>query len=124
MKDKVIAAVIMAVTVLSVFINTFVLERQISAVIDEVDAIEIRDEGAKGLEDAARDAYDLFKKKEAYISLTVNHDDLTNIEESFAELIGYLSVDDADGARVVKNRLFDSLEHLRRLSGFNIDAII
>jgi hypothetical protein len=34
------------------------------------------------------------------------------------------ALDDAKGASVVKNRLTDSLSHLRRLSGFNIDAII
>ena len=40
------------------------------------------------------------------------------------EMIGYLSVNDTDNARVTKNRLISYLEHLRRLSGFNIDAVI
>jgi hypothetical protein len=39
-------------------------------------------------------------------------------------MIGYLEIGDSDNARVVKNRLTHSIEHLRRLSTFTIDAII
>ena len=49
---------------------------------------------------------------------------MTSIEDCFVEMIGYISVNDIDNATVVKYRLKRSLEHLRRLSGFNIDAII
>ena len=121
MKVKIFAVVTLIVTVVAVSINTAVLEKQISEVTEAVTALNVNDENAQ---ETATVIYDDFRKKETYISLTVNHDDLTNIEEGFAELIGYLEIGDTDGAYVTKNRLLDSIDHLRRLSGFNIDAII
>ena len=73
---------------------------------------------------AGGEPYRTTYEKELFISLTVNHEDLTNIEEGFAEMIGCLSVGDTAGAQITKSRLIDSLEHLGRLSGFNFDAII
>ena len=97
---------------------------QINEITKNVNALNIIGENYETLVNEAEVAYDGFKKKESYISLTVNHNDLTNIEELFSEMIGYIKIDDRDEATVTKNRLLDSLEHLRRLSGFNIDAII
>ena len=65
-----------------------------------------------------------FQKHERYISLTVSHDDLTNIEEGFAELIGAANAKDEERLVAVKSRLKDSLEHLGRLSGINLDSIL
>ena len=100
------------------------MDRQIKGLYDDTAKIEIGDSDIQAVERSVRALYDEFKKKETFISLTVNHEDLTRIEESFSEIIGYLSVGNADDAMVIKNRLLDSLEHLRRLSGFNIDSII
>ena len=116
MKVKIFAVVTLLLTVGFVVFNTIKLGRDIAHIKSEVVAVD-------GLE-SARTAYESFKKKETYISLTVNHEDMTSIEESFSELIGYYEVGDTNGAHVTKNRLTDSLEHLGRLSGFNIDAII
>ena len=107
-----------------VLVNTIVLDKQIKEVYARTEEMNISDENIEECEAKMRELYEDFKKRETFISLTVNHEDLTNIEESFSEIIGCLSVGDADGARITKNRLLDSLEHLRRLSGFNIDAII
>ncbi len=120
-KVKVFAVVTLAAILIGVIINTVVIEKQISEVTESVKELDIN---AKTAKEAAESIYRDFREKETCISLTVNHDDLTNIEEGFAELIGYLALEDTDGAYVTKNRLLDSLEHLRRLSGFNIDAII
>ncbi len=65
-----------------------------------------------------------FKKHERYISLTVSHDDLTNIEEAFAELIGAANANDEVRVITIKSRLKDSLLHLGRLSGINLDSIL
>ena len=116
MKAKVFAVAMLFLTVGFVIFNTYKLQRDIGYIKGEVVAVD-------GL-DSAKSAYESFKKKETYISLTVNHADMTSIEESFSELIGYYEVGDMDGAHVTKNRLTDALEHLGRLSGFNIDAII
>ena len=124
MKEKIISVCLFVLVISFVVINTIILDNQIEEMHESVQGIDISEENLKDAETEAKEIYNLFKKREAFISLTVNHDDLTNIEESFNEIIGYLSVGDADGARVTKNRLVGSLEHLRRLSGFTIDAII
>ena len=64
-----------------------------------------------------------FQKAERIISLSVSHDDLTNIEEGFAEIIGAAKAGGEVGIMTVKSRLTDALLHLRRLSGIKIDSI-
>ena len=124
MKEKIIAICLFALVITFVVINTIILNIQIEKMCDAVEAINISENSLEDAEYALREIFEEYKRREVFISLTVNHEDLTNIEESFDEIIGYLSVRDADGARVTKNRLVGSLRHLRRLSGFNIDAII
>ena len=68
--------------------------------------------------------YEKFKKAEKFISITVSHDDLTNIEESFSELIGAAEADMKVDVITAKSRLTDAFLHLGRLSGINIESII
>ena len=68
--------------------------------------------------------YKDFKKKEQYISLTVNHEDLTDVESSFSEIVGAAKANDEEAFLTIKSRLIDALDHLRRLSGINIDSIL
>lgn len=121
MKTKIFACVTITVIIAFVTINTIYLDSAITELTDLVAALNLDDENAL---QNANDVFENFKDAEAYISITVSHDDLTNIEDGFAELVGYLRVEDTEGAKVVKNRLINSLEHLRRLSGFNFDSII
>ena len=123
MKEKIFAVIAIISVIAIVAFNTAKLNNDISEIYDAVSTIDTN-ESAKSAEKRANEVYNLFRSKELFIGLTVNHDDLSNIEEDFAEMIGYLSICDNDGAAVTKNRLLDSLSHLRRLSGFNIDAII
>lgn len=120
MRAKILAVAALVLTLAFVVANTLILDSMISEIKREVDALGT---GADSL-DAAEAIYEKFSRYEAYVSITVSHEDLTNIETSFSELIGYLSVGDSDGSAVVKRRLSDALGHLHRLSGINIDAII
>ena len=124
MTDKIIAICLFLCVITFVVLNTIVLEKKIVETSDDVSSIVIEENGINVTKDKAERLFEEFKKKESYISLTVSHDDLTNIENSFVDLIGYLSVEDVENAKVAKSRLIHSLEHLRRLSGINIDAII
>ena len=124
MKEKIFAVVVTICIVTAVTANTIFLKKSIDEIYSLVDSLEISDEEFESAKNDAKHAFDTFRSKELFIGLTVNHDDLSNIEGSFAVLIGYLSVEDNNGATVAKNRLTDALGHLRRLSGFNIDAII
>ena len=121
MKQKILAVVLLIGVITFVTVNTIVLNKQIEATIDEVKSLSLEEENA---ESEARKMHDAFMKKEKYMSVTVSHDDLTSIEDCFVEMIGFLSVGDVQNAAVTKSRLISFLEHLRRLSGFNIDAII
>lgn len=124
MKVKIFAVILMIILLTAVFINTFVIDKEIMKITDAVKKIEIRSDNTDECTVLAEDAFGLYQSREVFFSLTVNHDDLTSIEDNFAEMIGSLRVKDSDGASIVKNRLIHSLEHLKRLSGINIDAII
>ena len=120
MKVKIAAALLLLITVGFVTVNTALLGSMIYEIRNEVDALDIN---TANTENAER-LYEKFTKYETYVSITVSHDDLTNIENSFSELIGYITVGDTDSAEVVRRKLSDALGHLYRLSGVNIDSII
>ena len=121
MSEKILAVVILLVVIAFVIANTLIIDTQTTDLIEEITSLDIETGNA---EETARKIHTSFMKKEKFISLTVSHDDLTNIEDYFVELVGYLSIGDIDNAKVTKDRLEHSLEHLRRLSTFTIDAII
>lgn len=121
MKEKVLASVLFIVIIASVTINTIILQKKIDETIEKVENLYIEDNGTKS---RAEDIFDEFQQCEKYISITVNHDDITEIENSFVEMLSFINVGNTDDAEVMKSRLIHSLEHLRRLCGFNIDAII
>ena len=123
MKTKILAVVFLTVTVVAVIANTVALNKIITSYTEEVSRL-VTDPADEASAPAARELFERFRSSERFVSITVNHDDLTSIEELFSELIGELEVGDADAAYVTKNRLIDALRHLGRLSGFNIDAIV
>ena len=121
MKEKIIAILLLILILTYVVINTVMLSNGIEEITNSVKGLDVGNSNSKN---EAESIYERYKDYETYISLTVDHDDITNIEDCFVEMIGYLSVEDSDNAKVTKGRLISYLEHLRRLSGFNIDAII
>ena len=124
MKIKIFAVALISAIIGAVILNTLFLTKTINDFSEKVTRLEISDTDIKGAEMNARETYSQFKDRETFMSLTVNHNDLTAIEELFSEMIGYLSIGDGDGARVAKSRLIDALSHLRRLSGVNIDSVV
>lgn len=121
MKAGIFALITVIAVVGLVTINSICLYRVIGDITENALALDISSESA--LDDACG-LKQKFERAERFISLTVNHEDLTNIEECYSELIGYLSVGMQDEAEVTKSRLIDALTHLKRLSGVNIDSII
>ena len=120
MKEKAIAAVTLILVVGFVFVNARVIESKAEEYRKEVAALPAEGEN---LSEQIRTLYEDFRKDERYISLSVSHEDLTNIEEAFAEMIGAAEVADAAQFTVAKSRLEDALSHLGRLSGINTDSI-
>ena len=114
MKSVRIAAVVLMLTILLVVANSFVVRELIDGVIEDVESAAPQE---------YEEIFANFKRIEKYISLSVDHEDMMDIDLAFAELIGMVKVGDSEGAEVTKSRLRYSLEHLRRLSGMNIDSI-
>jgi hypothetical protein len=121
MKSKAFAIVTVVSIILLVIFSTLYIEWEIDKITLSVDRLDTSSENAA---EEARRIRGEYKSSVCFISLFVTHDDLTNIEDLLAELDGCLRVGDAEEAEVVKNRLISSLEHLRRLSGMNLEAII
>ena len=121
MKTVRAAAVLLVITLLTVIINSLVLKNMIDEITNEVEAAE--EENTELAFAEYTEIFEKYKKKSSYISLTVNHEDLTDIENSFAEIIGAARSGDAMGIITIKSRLISALRHLRRLTGINLDSI-
>lgn len=122
MKVKILATAILLITLGTCALNTYFLLRSIDRITSDVQDFSCT-EPAKEAKEGAQALFDSYKRAEIFLSLTVSHNDLTDIESFFSEMIGYLSVSDMEGAEMAKNRLIDALAHLRRLSGVNMSSI-
>ena len=69
------------------------------------------------------EAEKLYRKNATFISLTVSHEDLTDIENAIYEIKGALKAGDLNTALIAKSRLENALMHLGQLSGLNIKSI-
>ena len=121
MRSVRIALILLICSMIFVISNSLAL----SSIIDDV--IAKTDHATEDITHAKNEyekIYDDLDKKMTYISLTVNHEDLTSITEGFAELIGAIEAGDEDAFITVKSRLISSLKHIRRLAGINIDSIL
>lgn len=122
MKAVKIAILILVILTVSVYANSL----YIGYITDKI-AIKVENITTDDISKAVSEfeiVFKEFQKAEKYISITVSHDDLTNIEDSFAEIIGAAKAGNTVGVITVKSRLKDSLLHLGRLSGINIDSIL
>ena len=122
MKLVKIAYAIFFATLILVIINSVVLRSIIGDTITAVEGAEEKDTEIAKSEYGK--IYKNFKQKETYIAITVNHEDMTNIEDAFSEVVGAADAGDLEGMITAKNRLIDALRHLKRLSGINIDSIM
>jgi hypothetical protein len=120
MKTVAIAHFILLTVIASVIINSELCKTLVEETIREIESTDT--------ETASKESYekifDKYMRRQQYIGLTVSHDDLTNIEDCFRELIGSAEVDDNDNITITKSRLTGALRHLRRLCGINFDSIL
>lgn len=122
MKTHVFAGILLALTAVLVLVNAICIVRTADNFREATNAFPISEHPT---EDVAKIEafYDDFLNEEKWISLTVSHEDLTNIEGSFAEWIGAAKADDAPTAEEMKSRLSDAFRHLGRLAKCNADSI-
>ena len=114
MRSVRIASIVLSITILSVSVNAAIVGGIIKDTIERIENADTA-EYEKIFED--------FKSIEVYLNLSVDHEDMMNIELAFAELVSAAEVGDEDAIISIKSRLKHSLEHLKRLSGINIDSI-
>ena len=122
MKSVRIAYTLLCFSLLAVITNSIVLNTLITQTLNSVNSIS--ESNPQLAYEEYESIHEDFKSKEVYISLTVNHEDLTDVESSFAEIIGAAKANDEKAITTIKSRLIDSLEHLRRLSGISLDSIL
>ena len=121
MRAKRVAIAVLCSVMLAVILNSVYLHIGIEGICEVTEAADVYSSDA---ETTYKKIYSDYKRHERIISLTVNHDDLANIDDLYCEIIGELEVGDADGASITKSRLIGALKHLWRLSKINIDSII
>ena len=116
-----IFAIATALTVTAIVgANSFILNKSLTSLVSECEAIP----NDTAMKSEYEKLYESFMKKQKFISLTVSHDDLTEIENDLAEILGAIEADDEESLIIAKSRLVMTLTHLRRLSGVNLDSIL
>ena len=121
MKSVYFAYTVFLLLVTAVILNSLFLSKTIDSLREDVEA-GAEDDMAIA-EKEYTEIYEKYKKYELYISLSVSHDDLANLEDAFAEILGAARAEDTAGVITTKNRLTEYLRHVRRLSGINLDSI-
>lgn len=121
MKSIRFAYTVFIMLVIIVFLNSLMLSRVIDKLSDSAEAAEEYD--MQKAEEQYTEIYKDYKKHELYVSLSIDHDDLSELEDIFSEIIGAARANDSEALIVAKCRLIYRLRHIRRLSGINIDSI-
>ena len=115
MGAKVFAIICIVAILTFVGVNSFIVDQRMEDIINEVKKCESYKD--------VTGAREKFMEYERYINITVNHEDLTLIEDLFSQYEAEMR-DESDDAEITKSRLINALTHLRRLSGINIDSVI
>lgn len=115
------ALITLAVLVILISLNSMLITKA----VDEMYTISVSgdDTTLKALEAKYERIDEIFSSKELFISLSVSHEDLSDIKMLIYELKGALTASDLDAAIIAKSRLDDALLHLGRLSSLNIESI-
>ncbi len=121
MKSVRFAYAVFAILVISVFINCFLISRTLDGICELILSAEEKDMAL-----AKADYGEIFEKynrRRLFIGLSVDHNDLSDIENAFSEIIGAADAGDSNAVMAAKSRLINRLRHIRRLSGINIESI-
>ena len=121
MKSARFAYLILLLLFSAVIINSIAVGEVITNLSKEVAYAEENDMALA--KEEYESLYERYRRCEIYVSLSVDHEDLSNIEDDFAEIIGAAKADDKTSLITAKSRLCDRLDHIKRLSGINIDSV-
>ncbi|MBQ8689070.1 MAG: DUF4363 family protein [Clostridia bacterium] len=122
MRTVKIAFTLLLLSLCAVIANSIALREIVGNIQEDVERGEESDFDAARAE--YTEIFDRFMRYELYLGITVNHNDLTSVEDGFAELLGAIKAEDEDTLITAKSRLISTLKHIRRLAGINIDSIL
>lgn len=125
MKTVIIAYTIVFIVIALVVLNSLFISYNIKEVIRLLNSEStMQKDDTEKLLSVYNEIYDDYRRRQKFLSITVNHEDLTTIETEFEEILGSALADDKENIIIAKSRLIGALEHIRRLSGINIDSIL
>lgn len=93
----------------------------IGGTTNELYGIAAREDGELG--ERLSELKSLFERRELFLSLSVSHEDLRDIEEMIAEMEGAIEAGDEGAAKMAESRLKNALRHLGRLSSLNFESV-
>ncbi len=67
--------------------------------------------------------YEKFEARRRFMSLSITHDVILQIEGDFSQMLGAISAGDEESCEITKSHLLTVLVHARRLSGINFDSV-
>ncbi len=121
MKAFIRACAVMAILIFTVILNSFAIDGSIDKIYENIHSLP-----EKATEDSITlfdKAYEDFLSRGKFLSLTVSHSELAEIDKDFAELLGAAKAKDEDAIIITKSRLEKSLFRLKRLYGLNFESI-
>ena len=120
MKTIILSYVILILVILLVIINSIIVSNSIDAIIEKLKNIP----DSVSEKEQYKEVFDDYIKIQHLFEITVSHDDLTNIESEFYEIMGAVNAEDSESLKIAKSRLIGALTHLKRLCGINADSIL
>ena len=119
MKSLIFAYVMLIILLAAVILNSIMVSNSIKNILDKLNSISNESACTEDYETLFKD----YMKKQKFISLSVNHSYLTDVEGDFAEIITAARENETSELMITKSRLMSSLSHIRRLASINIDSI-
>ena len=116
-----ISYILFFILLIAVLVNAIYISR----FTEKIYAISATEDGGdiESLKQKFDKINDLYRKNEVFISLSVSHEDLTNIEEILSEINGALKAQDEKAVIIAKSRFENAVLHLGQLSALNIESI-
>ncbi len=119
MKSIVLAVISLSLLVSIVVTNSIIVSKLTDNIRKRLELAPNDTESAEIYEEI----FEQYMKNQKYIGITVSHEDLTNIEQEFNEILGAIEAKDKEALIISKSRLIGALKHLKRLAEINADSI-
>lgn len=125
MKVFVLTVVIFALMTVGIFANTFIMTNMLSDIENSIKKLPRPDE----LDDpqATVSVYDIetaFSEKSFYLSLSMSHDDINNVEQAILSLKAAFEEKDSAAYREQLYQLKDAIKHIKRLAEISWDNVL